>query len=61
MTFRIFSFDWDDINVDHIARHGVTPDEVEKALAAKPWIRITWQPRYVAYGKTAAGRSDMHF
>ncbi len=25
-------FDWDDANADHIARHGVTPEEVEEAL-----------------------------
>lgn len=25
-------FDWDDSNVDHLARHGVTPDEAEEAL-----------------------------
>ncbi len=26
-------FDWDDANVDHIARHGVRPGEAEEALA----------------------------
>ena len=26
-------FDWDDSNIDHIARHNVRPEEVEEALA----------------------------
>jgi len=25
-------FDWDEGNVDHLDRHGVTPEEVEEAL-----------------------------
>jgi uncharacterized DUF497 family protein len=25
-------FDWDDANVDHLARHDVTPEEAEEAL-----------------------------
>ena len=25
-------FDWDDGNIDHIAEHGVTPEEAEQAL-----------------------------
>ena len=25
-------FDWDDANVDHIARHGISPEEAEEAL-----------------------------
>jgi hypothetical protein len=28
-----FAFDWDDANVDHIARHGVTPLEIEQVFA----------------------------
>ncbi|HEU5317288.1 MAG TPA: BrnT family toxin [Chloroflexota bacterium] len=26
-------FEWDDGNVDHVARHGVSPGEAEEALA----------------------------
>jgi hypothetical protein len=25
-------FDWDDANEEHLARHGVTPEEAEEAL-----------------------------
>ena len=29
-------FDWDHHNIAHIARHGVTPEEVEQVLANNP-------------------------
>jgi uncharacterized DUF497 family protein len=29
-------FDWDEANLSHIARHGVTPEEVEQAFANDP-------------------------
>jgi uncharacterized DUF497 family protein len=29
---RLIEFDWDRINIEHIAEHGVTTDEVEFAL-----------------------------
>jgi hypothetical protein len=32
--------EWDDNNIEHIARHGVFPDEVEDvAFDNNPWIR----------------------
>ena len=34
-------FDWDDANTGHIARHGVTPQEVEQALANSPPVMLT--------------------
>jgi uncharacterized DUF497 family protein len=53
-------FDWDEENVDHIARHGVTPAEVEEVLTRK---RITSEPyfvnneeRRVVQGITEGGR-----
>jgi len=30
-TLRVAVFDWDDGNVDHIAEHGVSPEEAEEA------------------------------
>jgi len=53
---RFWNFDWDDGNIDHIARHGVEVDEVEQALSAKPLIRKGRFERYLAFAKTAAGR-----
>jgi uncharacterized DUF497 family protein len=29
-------YDWDEANVGHLARHGVTPEEVEYLLANNP-------------------------
>jgi uncharacterized DUF497 family protein len=31
-------FDWDEANRKHIARHAVTPEEVEQALRTNPSI-----------------------
>jgi uncharacterized protein len=31
-------FIWDDENLAHIARHGVSPDEVEEALVKEPLV-----------------------
>jgi len=29
---KITKFDWDDRNIDHIARHNITPDEAVEAF-----------------------------
>jgi uncharacterized DUF497 family protein len=39
-------FDWDEANVEHIARHGVIPDEAEQAVLSAE--RITLVVRVVA-------------
>jgi len=37
---EIREFEWDDNNIEHIARHAVFPDEVEDvAFDDAPWIR----------------------
>ncbi|MBI1979134.1 MAG: BrnT family toxin [Elusimicrobia bacterium] len=54
---RIDKFIWDEDNSEHIARHKVTPDEAEEAVAEKHrylWQR--WLGRYCVLGKTMAGR-----
>ena len=53
-------FEWDDANRDHVARHGVTPDETEQALLNDP-ISLEYQtdrgePRWVSVGPTDATR-----
>ena len=53
---RFWNFDWDEDNIDHIARHGVDVDEVEEALSRKPLIRKGRSERYWAFGQTEAGR-----
>lgn len=58
---RIAGFIWDDAddesgNVAHIARHGVSPEEVEEALINNPLVLRGTDGRYLAYGKSAEGR-----
>jgi uncharacterized DUF497 family protein len=58
---RIEGFVWDDEddpsgNVVHIAQHGVSPEEVEEALLADPFVLRGRDGRYLAYGRTADGR-----
>lgn len=52
-------FEWDEDNVEHLARHGISPDEAEEALRA-PTVRRrggTRAPdRFRVLGRTAAGR-----
>ncbi len=54
------AYDWDEANVGHIARHGVTPGEVESVLGRKPVvIRIEHrggERRVACMGETDAGR-----
>ncbi|MBI1928076.1 BrnT family toxin [Candidatus Poribacteria bacterium] len=58
MPQRIILFDWDDENEDHIARHRITPEEVEQCFfnshiqTPKP----NFPSRYYLYGQTDGGR-----
>ena len=51
--------EWDDDNVEHLARHGITADEVEELFDA-PVVRRrggTDAPdRFRVFGRTASGR-----
>lgn len=53
---RIESFDWDEVNIEHIARHRVTPDEAEEVFESNHYILRSRSGRYLILGKTAAGR-----
>ena len=52
-------FEWDDDNLDHLARHGISADEVEE-LFESPVVRRrggTDAPdRFRVLGRTASGR-----
>jgi uncharacterized protein len=53
-------FDWDEANVEHIARHGVTREEAEQVidngpLELKPQV-IEGEERFPNVGLTDAGR-----
>lgn len=52
---KIRSFDWDDKNIEHIARHHVTPDEVEEAFLGA-LFRKGREGRLLVYGVSDAGR-----
>ena len=59
---RITEIVWSDSDIVHIARHGVTPEEVEEALSANPvWRRGRTHPptgrtSLIALGQTETGR-----
>jgi len=54
---EIREFEWNDNNIDHIARHGVYPDEVEDvAFDDEPWIRKGKKGTRFMLGYTIAGR-----
>jgi hypothetical protein len=47
---------WDAWNVAHIARHRVTPDEVEQVCHGQHWTSATYAGRLRVVGPTVAGR-----
>ena len=51
---------WPEDRVDHITRHGVTPEEFEQVCFGRPWVlraKATGQnPVYYLLGETDAGR-----
>ncbi len=54
---EISEFEWDDHNIEHIARHQVSPDEVEDvAFDDEPWIRRGKKGTRYMLGFTIGGR-----
>ena len=59
---RISEIVWTDADVEHLARHGVRPEEVEEAIVSGPlWRRgrrhrQTGRTSIYALGRTEAGR-----
>ena len=47
---------WDSWNVAHIARHAVTPDEVEEVCHGQPMFTETYGGRLRVIGATKVGR-----
>ena len=53
-------FDWDAGNVQHIAKHGISPKEAEEAILIEP-LETGIQPhdgeeRVLCFGRTKSGR-----
>ncbi len=56
---KILSIRWTEDSVDHIARHGVEPKEVEEICFRRPLVQRAGRKRdmvYYARGQTEAGR-----
>ena len=54
---EIREFEWNDRNTEHIARHNVSPDEVEDvAFDDEPWIRKGRRGSRYMLGYTIGGR-----
>jgi uncharacterized DUF497 family protein len=56
----IFTFDWDEANIGHIAEHDITPIEAEEVIRNRP-IVVEYQnragePRIRQIGETSTGR-----
>lgn len=51
-------FKWIHWNVEHIARHGVTPEEAEAAVrsARRPFPRSVGEGKLLVWGRSAGGR-----
>ena len=47
---------WDDWNIEHIAKHNVTPDEIGEVCKGKHFSKIGKQGTYSIIGQTQAGR-----
>ena len=47
---------WDAWNIDHIARHGVTMDEVDEACHGEGSVRETYEGRLMIISPTQGGR-----
>jgi uncharacterized protein len=50
------TFEWDDENIEHIARHKVEIDEAEAVFDNKPSILRTQEDKYLTIGQTDEGR-----
>lgn len=54
---RYLELAWDDENIDHIARHGVEPDEVYQVIESERFFMTRLRGRrYMILGQTDTGR-----
>lgn len=52
----ILELEWDDENVEHIAEHGVNPEEVEDICFGLHLVEKEGNNRYVLSGQSRGGR-----
>jgi len=53
---RIDDLEWTLDRIEHIARHGITPEEAEQVFASVPLFRRGRGGVYEAWGQTESGR-----
>lgn len=56
MEVELSELQWDEFNVEHIAKHDVSVVEVEEACKNKIYIDETYESRYLLVGKTKTDR-----
>jgi uncharacterized DUF497 family protein len=52
----IGDLEWDDENIEHIAEHNVTPEEVEDVCYSIHLVEKSTGGRYILSGQTTSGR-----
>jgi len=53
---KVTDFDWDETNLEHIARHRVLPEEAEEVLLSDCEVAPAIEGCKLAIGQTEAGR-----
>lgn len=53
---KIEELEWDDWNIEHITKHGVTPQEVEDVCFGFHISQRVGERRYVLSGQSSAGK-----
>jgi uncharacterized protein len=53
---RIDDLEWTSDRIEHISKHGITPEEVEEVFAAAPAFKRGRGGIYEAWGQTESGR-----
>jgi hypothetical protein len=60
MSYVAFDeIEWDDANIEHLARHGISPDEVEELFEGSTvalQMRTDAPDRFPVLGRTGSGR-----
>ena len=54
--WNVRGFEWDGVNEEHVARHGVRPQEAEEIFLGRLHLMRGRRGRYVVFGRTGAGR-----
>jgi uncharacterized DUF497 family protein len=56
IVVRVDEVDWSDESIEHIARHGVRPGEVEEVVFGAPFVTRGRERTYRFVGQTEGGR-----